>query len=83
MKMNRWVVQKADPAVRDNLVSQLGISPVLANLLINRGYREPHEVMEFLNPSLHQLSSPFEMLNMGAAAERILEAVERKEKIVV
>ena len=83
MKMNRWVVQNADPAVRDNLVTQLGISPVLANLLINRGYQEPHEVMEFLNPALHQLSSPFEMLNMGAAAERILQAVERKEKIVV
>ena len=83
MKMNRWVVQNAAPAVRDHLVSQLGISPVLANLLINRGYQEPHEVMEFLNPSLHQLSSPFEMLNMGAAVERILEAVERKEKIVV
>lgn len=83
MKMNRWVVQKADSAVRDNLVNQLGISPVLANLLINRGYQEPHEVMEFLNPALHQLSSPFEMLNMGAAVERILEAVERKEKIVV
>ena len=83
MKMNRWVVQNGDPAVRDNLVTQLGISPVLANLLINRGYQEPHEVMEFLNPALHQLSSPFEMLNMGAAAERILQAVERKEKIVV
>ena len=83
MKMNRWVVQNGDPAVRDKLVTQLGISPVLANLLINRGYQEPHEVMEFLNPALHQLSSPFEMLNMGAAAERILQAVERKEKIVV
>ncbi len=83
MKMNRWVVQTAEPAVRERLVDQLGISPVLANLLINRGYKEPHDVMEFLNPSLHQLSSPFEMLNMGAAVERILEAVERKEKIVV
>lgn len=83
MKMNRWVVQKADPTVRDNLVKQLGISPVLANLLVNRGYCEPQEVLEFLNPALHQLSSPFEMLNMGAAAERILEAVERKEKIVI
>ncbi len=83
MKMNRWVVQNADPILRAKLVQELGISPVLANLLINRGYQEPHEVMEFLNPALHQLSSPFEMLNMGAAAERILEAVERKEKIVV
>jgi len=83
MKMNRWVVQKADPAVRNRLVEMLGISPVLANLLINRGYQEPHEVMEFLNPSLQQLSSPFEMLNMGAAVERILEAIERNEKIVV
>ncbi len=70
-------------ALRERLIKELGISPVLANLLLNRGYRQPQEIREFLNPSLEQLSSPFEMLNMGAAVERILQAVADKEKIVV
>jgi len=83
MKTNKWVVQQADAALRDKLVHALHISPVLANLLLNRGYADLAEVTEFLHPSLQQLSSPFEMLNMGAAVERILKAIEHKEKIVV
>ena len=83
MKMNKWVIQEIDSGLRDKLVRELGISPILANLLLNRGLRDPQEITEFLNPSLQQLSSPFEMVNMGAAVERILEAVEKKEKIVI
>ncbi|MBO4948104.1 MAG: single-stranded-DNA-specific exonuclease RecJ, partial [Peptococcaceae bacterium] len=83
MRMSKWVVQQADPAVQKRLMQETGISAILASLLINRGYEDPQEVREFLNPSLNQLSSPFEMVNMGAAVERILEAVEQKEKIVV
>lgn len=83
MRMSKWVVQQVDPVAQKNLMQETGISAILASLLINRGYENPQEVLEFLNPSLDQLSSPFEMVNMGAAVERILESVERKEKIVV
>ena len=83
MRMSKWVVHQADPVVQKRLMQETGISAILAGLLINRGYEDPQEVREFLNPSLDQLSSPFEMVNMGAAVERILEAVERKDKIVV
>lgn len=83
MKMSKWIVQQNKPQVQERLMKGLGISSVLANLLINRGYTELDAAREFLNPSLEQLSSPFEMLNMGAAVERILQAVEKKEKIVV
>ena len=83
MRMSKWVVHQVDPVVQKRLMQETGISAILAGLLINRGYEDPQEVREFLNPSLDQLSSPFEMVNMGAAVERILEAVERKDKIVV
>lgn len=83
MKVSRWILQETDPVLRQQLVDELGISPILASLLLNRGYRQKQDILEFLNPSLQSLSSPFEMLNMGAAVERILQAVENKEKIVV
>lgn len=83
MKMSKWVVQQVDPTVQKRLMQETGISAILASLLMNRGYEDSQEVREFLNPSLHQLSSPFEMVNMGAAVERILEAVARKDKIVI
>ena len=83
MRMSKWVVQQVDPVLQKKLMQETGISAILAGLLMNRGYQNPEDIMEFLNPSLDQLSSPFEMVNMGAAVERILEAVERKDKIVV
>lgn len=83
MRMSKWVVQHVDPTIQKKLMQETGISAILASLLMNRGYEDPQEVREFLNPSLHQLSSPFELVNMGAAVERILEAVEQKDKIVI
>ena len=83
MKTNRWIVQEVNQELQQKLVKELEISPILANLLINRGYSEPEAVRAFLNPSLDNLTSPFALLNMGAAVEKILAAVERQEKIMV
>lgn len=49
MKMKKWVIQETDSGLRDKLVKELGISPILANLLLNRGLRDPQEITEFLN----------------------------------
>lgn len=83
MKTNRWIVKEVDKEQQQRLVAELQISPILANLLINRGYSDPETVREFLTPSLENLSSPFALLNMGAAVEKILQTVERREKIIV
>ena len=83
MKTNRWIVQEVNHELQQKLVRELEISPILANLLINRGYSEPEEVRAFLNPSLDNLTSPFALLNMGAAVEKILTVLERREKIMV
>ena len=40
MKMSKWIVQQNKPQVQARLMNGLGISSVLANLLINRGYTE-------------------------------------------
>ena len=80
MKTNRWIVQEVNQELQQKLVKELEISPILANLLINRGYSEPEAVRAFLNPSLDNLTSPFALLNMGAAVEKILAAVDVKKK---
>ena len=83
MRKNKWVVKHNDPAAVKRLMEQTHVSSVLANLLINRGYTDPQAIEEFLYPDLHNLSSPFELLNMGAAVEKILLHVEKQHKIVV
>lgn len=83
MHKNKWIIRENDQKQIERLVDQLEISPILANLLLNRGYREPSEIRDFLSPQLENLSSPFELLNMGAVVERILSFVHEQKGIVV
>ena len=58
------------------------ISKLLATIMVNRGIGlEEAEV--FLNPTRHDFHNPFEMPDMEKAVERILEAIEKKEKIII
>lgn len=61
----------------------LGISNILATLLLNRGYRTERDVRAFLGKSTEVLHNPFLMNDMEKGALRILEAVKNKEKISV
>lgn len=83
MNQKQWIIANQDMGDVRRLAEKLQVSEVLAKLLMNRGYSEPLSANEFLHPSLENLSSPFEMMNMGAAVERILDSVSRNEKIMV
>jgi single-stranded-DNA-specific exonuclease len=65
------------------LVEELKISPAIARLLAIRGIDEPESAQRFLHPSLDHLHDPFVLADMAPAVERILAAVERREKTVV
>jgi len=65
------------------LAAALGISPAVARLLTIRGISEPDLAHRFLHPSLDYLHDPFELADMAVAVDRILAAIERKEKIAI
>ncbi|HTL03476.1 MAG TPA: single-stranded-DNA-specific exonuclease RecJ [Vicinamibacterales bacterium] len=65
------------------LAAALGISPAVARLLTIRGISEPDLAHRFLHPSLDHLHDPFELADMAVAVDRILAAIERKEKIAI
>ncbi len=71
----------------DRFVSELSsaaqVSTTLARLLVARGVRTPEDAHFFLSPKLDHLHSPYLMLGMRAAIERLRAAVERKEKILI
>jgi single-stranded-DNA-specific exonuclease len=71
-----------DEAVK-NLVDALKISPAVARLLAIRGIDEPEAAHRFLHPSLDHLHDPFRLADMAPAVERILAAIQRKEKIAI
>ena len=80
----RWVLREADEKVIVLLSEKLGVSPLIARLLCNRGYGQPELAGPFLSSSLRSdLPSPFLMAGMEAATARLVDALKRKDLICV
>ena len=80
----RWVVKsRGEETAVAALTAGLGISPVLANLLVQRGIDTVEKASRFFDPRLEELHDPFLMKDMDRAVERIERAVKNNEKIMV
>ena len=79
----RWDTLSCDDAAAEGLAAALKISPVVARLLCQRGLSDPELADRFLNPSLDHLHDPMRLADMGVAVDRIMAALERKEKIAI
>src|SRR3954466_16212878 len=79
----RWDTLACDDVASERLATQLGITPVVARLLCQRGLGDPEQASRFLNPSLDHLHDPMALADMGKAVDRILAAIERRERIAI
>lgn len=65
------------------LTRAFGIEPLIARVLVNRGYDEERSVRTFLAPSLKDLPSPLLLKDLARAVARIMSAIELGEKICI
>jgi single-stranded-DNA-specific exonuclease len=79
----RWTLAPPQPLLAGQLASQLKISPLLAQCLLNRGLSEPFAIENFLQPRLKNLANPFLLPNMDKAVERLFRAHEQNESLVI
>ena len=79
----RWQPVPCDGPSAERLAAALGIAPVVARLLCQRGLGDPDEATRFLNPSLDQLHDPMALADMGVAIDRIMGAVARRERVAI
>ena len=77
-----WDIQPASPQCQD-VASTLKVSPVLAQVLINRGLEAPQTANAFLRPRLTDLIRPELMPGVSDAVVRIRRALEAQEKITL
>ncbi len=76
-----WQIQ---PAVPKEILEQFPeLRSLVTQLLYSRGIDSQDRVEWFLNPDYHNLYDPFLFTDMGIAVDRIWEAIENKEKILV
>ena len=66
-----------------DLAKQLGISPVLGKLLMERGIESVESARKFFRPQLTDLLDPFLLVDMDTAVARLNVALGRKERMLV
>ena len=79
----RWVIKKHDHSLAAALAAELGVSPLVAALLIARGYDDAEKATRFLNPSYDHLHEPYLLKGMREAVERIFRAIDAGEKFLI
>ena len=83
MKAKRWIVREHDAERAASLARVLGVSPILAALLITRGYAEERDARVFLSPTYDQLHEPYSMLGMKEAVQRLQHAIANGERVLI
>ncbi|PKA82991.1 exonuclease RecJ [Ulvibacter sp. MAR_2010_11] len=80
----RWILKpKPAPQKIEQLSNALGVEPIIASLLLQRGIETFEEAKEFFRPSLDNLHSPFLMQDMDKAVARIETAIASEENILI
>ncbi len=69
--------------MQSELSKELNISPILAQLLINRGTKEVLSARRFLKTDLKDLRDPYLFQDMEKAVNKILKAINNHERILI
>ena len=82
-KWNYRPITPEEEQASEQLARELGISPILGRLLIQRGITTATEAKSFFRPQLLDLHDPFLMNDMDIAVERLNKAMGKKERILI
>ncbi|MFD0674325.1 single-stranded-DNA-specific exonuclease RecJ [Cohnella sp. GCM10027633] len=79
----RWTLPETDDRLEAELAEKLGVSRLVAGVLVARGWTSADDTAAFLNAGEEQLHDPFAMKDMRKAADRIARAIASGERIRV
>lgn len=79
-----WAIKSREESSRvESLAGEFGLKPLVMELLLQRGMDDAAEIAEFLHPRLQDLSDPFKMPNLEKAVDRVFQAIDKKESVVI
>lgn len=79
----KWQIYQIENERVEELQKKYNINKLLATILVNRGIIEEKQIEKFLNPKRNDFYNPYKMPDMGIAVERIVKAIENKEKTII
>jgi single-stranded-DNA-specific exonuclease len=83
MLFTSWSIASPDPSLQQELSSALGVHPITAQIMINRGVECAEDGRVHLMPALKSLPDPFLLPDMSVAVDRIARAIRDKENIAI
>ncbi len=78
-----WAMRPTDGDVAPNDELSEPLPLLVRRLLTQRGISDPDAIEKYLRPKLANLSDPFELREMDAAAARIFQAIDQQEQVCI
>ena len=82
--MNKeWHIYEADEKEVSRIEEKYKINNLLARILVNRNITQDDKIRLFLEPTRNDFYNPYLIKDMENAVERIIKAIEEKEKVII
>ena len=79
----KWEFYETDEKAVEQVKNEFGLSTLLATIIVNKGLQTKEEIEVFLNPTRNDFYDPYLMPDMQIAGDRIVKAIENKEKVII
>ncbi len=79
----RWALRQTDTDLVERLAVEAQLPRPIARLLAVRGIATAEAAHHFLTPTLDHLHSPYLMMGLSAAVERLRAAIARQETVLI
>lgn len=79
----KWIYPKDDPEWKEAIIKEFKIHPVIAQILVSRGFTDLKEIHDYLYAKLPDLHNPSLMPEMNKAVDRVIKAIAQNEAILI
>ena len=79
----KWVCKEVDVEKVKEIKEKYNLTDLVANILVSRNIVEDNQIKVFLSPTRNDFYDPFLLPDMEIAVDRIIKAINEKEKIII
>jgi single-stranded-DNA-specific exonuclease len=83
LSQKKWIIPPLNTELQAEISNSLRISPVLSQLLINRGLTDVESARAFIQSDLSLLSDPMLLPDIEKSSKRIIDALSKGEKVTI
>lgn len=81
--LREWIVRDTDTNSVTQYAKRLGVTPLVARILLARGLDDASHASRFLNASLAQMPDPAQIADIERAATRLLDAIRGEQTVTI